>query len=446
MTASLLIVDDDKLTRETLASALAGSYHTMTAKSGREALEMLETEKVDLVLSDLNMPDMDGIALLEWINQQKSKPTVIFITGHASVESAVHAMKLGAYDYITKPVNLDRLSLLLGKALDTKNLREENERLRNDLRDHHRRIQMVGKSPVMQKILEQVAQVATTDASVLIEGESGTGKELIASLIHYHSHRASAPFIKVNCAAFAEGVLESELFGHERGAFTGAVSARKGRFELAHGGTLFLDEIGDLPLAAQIKLLRFLQERTFERVGGSKTLKVDVRVISATHRNLEELVRTDAFREDLHYRLRVIKVPVPPLRERAEDIEPLIMHFLRHFSEIHHRPLEEISDEVIQVMKTHKWPGNVRELMNCVESMVVMTKGNVVTLDSIPDHLHYICEAMQTESLGAGILADMEKQAIVEALRKTFGNKVEASRLLGIGLRTLYRKIDKWQL
>lgn len=446
MTASLLIVDDDKLTRETLASALGDSYHTMMAKSGRDALEILDTGKVDLVLSDLNMPDMDGLELLEKINQQKIRPTVIFITGHASVESAVHAMKQGAYDYITKPVNLDRLTLLLEKALENKNLKEENERLRNDLRDHHKRIHMVVQSSVMKNILEQAAQVATTDASVLIEGESGTGKELIASLIHYHSQRASAPFIKVNCAAFAEGVLESELFGHERGAFTGAVSARKGRFELAHGGTLFLDEIGDLPLAAQIKLLRFLQERTFERVGGSKTFKVDVRVISATHRNLEELVRTGAFREDLHYRLRVVRIKVPPLRERPEDVEPLIMHFLRHFSEIHHRPLEEISDEVLHVMKTHKWPGNVRELMNCVESMVVMTNGNAVTMDSIPDHLHYICEAMQTESMGAGILADMEKQAIVEALRKTFGNKVEASKLLGIGLRTLYRKIDKLQL
>ncbi len=446
MTASLLIVDDDKLTRETLASALAGGYHTTTAKSGREALELLESEKIDMVLSDLNMPDVDGLALLEKINQMKTRPTVIFITGHASVESAVRAMKLGAYDYITKPVNLDRLTLLLEKALENRNLKEENERLRNDLRDHHKRIHMVGQSQIMKNILEEVAQVATTDASVLIEGESGTGKELIASLIHYHSQRASAPFIKVNCAAFAEGVLESELFGHERGAFTGAVSARKGRFELAHGGTLFLDEIGDLPLAAQIKLLRFLQERTFERVGGSKTFKVDVRVISATHRNLEELVRTGAFREDLHYRLRVVRVKVPALRERPEDIEPLIMHFLRHFSEIHHRPLEEISDEVLQVMKAHKWPGNVRELMNCVESMVVMTKGNVVTMDSIPDHLHYICETMQTESMGAGILADLEKQAIVEALRKTFGNKVEASKLLGIGLRTLYRKIDKLQL
>jgi len=298
----------------------------------------------------------------------------------------------------------------------------------------------------MKKILDLAEQVASTDASVLIEGESGTGKELIASLIHYNSRRSNAPFIKINCAAFAEGVLESELFGHERGAFTGAVAARKGRFEMADGGTLFLDEIGDLPVSAQVKLLRFLQERTFERVGGNKTHKVDVRVISATHRNLEELVRTGQFREDLHYRLRVVGITVPPLRERAEDIEPLAMHFVQHFGKIHHRPIGNIADDVMQLMKTHRWSGNVRELMNCVESMVVLTRGKQITLDSIPDHMHYVCDAMHAECQGTGILAEMERQAIADALESTRGNKVEAAKLLGIGLRTLYRKVDKWQL
>jgi len=293
MTASLLIVDDDRLTRETLASAFSDKYQTSVARSGVEALEILEAEKTDVVLFDLRMPDMDGLALLGRITQQQGRqPSVIFITGHATVEAAVEAMKLGAHDFITKPLNLDRLGMMLEKALETPKLREENVELKRSIRESNTPTHMVGKSPTMKKILDLAEQVASTDASVLIEGESGTGKELIASLIHYNSRRADAPFIKINCAAFAEGVLESELFGHERGAFTGAVAARKGRFEMADGGTLFLDEIGDLPVSAQVKLLRFLQERTFERVGGNKTHKVDVRVISATHRNLEELVRT----------------------------------------------------------------------------------------------------------------------------------------------------------
>jgi DNA-binding NtrC family response regulator len=447
MTASLLIVDDDRLTRETLASAFADKYQTSVARSGLEALEVLESEKPDVVLSDLRMPDMDGIALLERITQREgTQPSVIFITGHATVEAAVAAMKLGAHDFITKPLNLDRLALMLEKALETRKLREENVELKRSIRESNTRTQLVGESPAMKKILDLAEQVASTDASVLIEGESGTGKELIASLIHYNSQRSNAPFIKINCAAFAEGVLESELFGHERGAFTGAVAARKGRFEMADGGTLFLDEIGDLPLSAQVKLLRFLQERTFERVGGNKTHKVDVRVISATHRNLEELVRTGQFREDLHYRLRVVGITVPPLRERAEDIEPLAMHFVQHFGKIHHRPIGNIADEVMQLMMTHRWSGNVRELMNCVESMVVLTRGKQITLESIPDHMHYVCDAMHAECQGTGILAEMERQAIVDALESTRGNKVEAAKLLGIGLRTLYRKIDKWQL
>jgi len=447
MTASLLIVDDDRLTRETLASAFSDKYQTSVARSGLEALEILEAEKTDVVLSDLRMPDMDGIALLERIIQQQGRqPSVIFITGHATVEAAVDAMKLGAHDFITKPLNLDRLALMLEKALETRKLREENLELKRSIRESNTPAHMVGKSPAMKKILDLAEQVASTDASVLIEGESGTGKELIASLIHYIRRRSNAPFININCAAFAEGVLESELFGHERGAFTGAVAARKGRFEMADGGTLFLDEIGDLPVSAQVKLLRFLQERTFERVGGNKTHKVDVRVISATHRNLEELVRTGQFREDLHYRLRVVGITVPPLRERAEDIEPLAMHFVQHFGKIHHRPIGNIADDVMQLMKTHRWSGNVRELMNCVESMVVLTRGKQITLDSIPDHMHYVCDAMHAECQGTGILAEMERQAIADALESTRGNKVEAAKLLGIGLRTLYRKIDKWQL
>lgn len=446
MSASLLIVDDDKLTRETLASAMEGRYRVATAKDGRDALQMLAEQEFDAVLSDLMMPDIDGLAMLEQIYVLENKPAVIFITGHATVESAVHAMKRGAYDYITKPVNLERLELLLQKALEARDLREENRRLRRRIREHcasgnH----LVGQAPQMQKVLEVVRQVAPTDAGVLIEGESGTGKELIANQIHCGSSRAAGPFIKVNCASLAEGVLESELFGHERGAFTGAVATRKGRFELADGGTLFLDEIGDLPTATQLKLLRFLQEHSFERVGGNKTIKVNVRIIAATHRNLTEQVHSETFREDLYYRLRVVRIVVPPLRQRPMDIDPLITHFIGYYNKIHHCNVEGIDEDARRLLSAHTWPGNVRELMHCIESMVVMARGSQITTDDIPDHLLALCDDAPA-SPESGILAELESKAIKEVLRETGGNKVLAARKLGIGLRTLYRRIDKLRI
>ena len=446
MSASLLIVDDDKLTRDTLADALADDYRTYTAANGAAALSMLQAGDFDVVLSDLMMPGLSGLELMEKISQLPNRPEVIFITGHATVESAVEAMKLGAADYITKPVRLDRLCMLLQKTLETRRLREENTRLKSRIREDNARVGLVGASPVLMKALDHARQVADTDASVLIEGESGTGKEAIANFIHYQSHRCAAPFIKVNCAAFAEGLLESELFGHERGAFTGAVATKKGRFELADGGTLFLDEVGDLPAAAQVKLLRFLQEKAFERVGGNKTYKVDVRIVAATNRNLRDLVRDGAFREDLYYRLRVVSILAPPLRERNEDIDPLVRHFLRHFGDIHSRPVVAITNEALTAIKTHAWPGNVRELMHCVESMVVMARGDTLTPADLPEYLVFDEASGPPANADSGIMAQMERQAIADALRQTNGNKVEAARLLGIGLRTLYRKIDKWRL
>ena len=446
MSASLLIVDDDKLTRDTLADALADDYRTYTAANGEAALSMLQAGDFDVVLSDLMMPGLSGLELMEKISQLANRPEVIFITGHATVESAVEAMKLGAADYITKPVRLDRLCMLLQKTLETRRLREENTRLKSRIREDNARVGLVGASPVLMKALDHARQVADTDASVLIEGESGTGKEAIANFIHYQSHRCAAPFIKVNCAAFAEGLLESELFGHERGAFTGAVATKKGRFELADGGTLFLDEVGDLPAAAQVKLLRFLQEKAFERVGGNKTYKVDVRIVAATNRNLRDLVRDGAFREDLYYRLRVVSILAPPLRERNEDIAPLVRHFLRHFGDIHSRPVVAITNEALTAIKTHAWPGNVRELMHCVESMVVMARGDTLTPADLPEYLVFDEASGPPANADSGIMAQMERQAIADALRQTNGNKVDAARLLGIGLRTLYRKIEKWRL
>jgi DNA-binding NtrC family response regulator len=442
---TILIVDDDKVTRRTLSMALDDDYQTVTAGSGPAALEVLEREEIDLVLSDLDMPGMNGIELLERINLLENPPPVIFITGQGTIETAVQAMKLGAYDYVSKPVNIDRLSLLITKTLENKNLKEENIRLKKRLKESAPEVNLIGSSPAMRKVIDLALQVAATKATVLIEGESGTGKEMITNLIHYHSPVAHGPFVKVNCSAFAEGVLESELFGHEKGAFTGAVATKKGRFELADGGTLFLDEVGEMPPSIQVKLLRFLQDKTFERVGGTKTLKVDIRIISATNRNLEELVSEGRFRDDLYYRLRVVKFEMPPLRKRPEDIDPLVKSYIAKFSELHGKPIDGISDEVMAMIKAYNWPGNVRELVNCIESCVVMARGRVIDLDSVPDYLTFKTIDAETDMEG-GLLQELERKTIGEVLRDTGGDKTRAATILGIGLRTLYRKVEKYGL
>lgn len=440
---AVLIVDDDMMTRQTLSMALADEYATHTARDGNDAIDVLDREDIDIVLTDLDMPGMNGIELLEYINSSEHPAPVILITGQGSIETAVQAMKSGAADYVTKPVNIDRLMLLIEKTLENKRLKQENILLKERIKESYPDLNLIGDSPEMKKIEELALQVADTKATVLIEGESGTGKELVTNFIHYHSPVADGPFVKINCSAFAEGVLESELFGHEKGAFTGAVSTKRGRFELADGGTLFLDEIGDLPLSVQVKLLRFLQEKEFERVGGNKTFKVDVRIISATNKNLEELIKEGKFRDDLYYRLRVVKIEVPPLRKRKGDIEPLVRNFIKKFSNIHGRPISAVSDEVRQLIRSYNWPGNVRELMNCIESSVVMAKSDIIDMESIPEYLTYKTIDADTDMDG-GLLQEMEKKAIIDALNETGGDKTRAAKKLGIGLRTLYRKIEKW--
>lgn len=440
---TILIVDDDKITRKTLSLALEDDYTTTTAKDGMAALEVLKKEEINLVLSDLFMPGMNGIELLKQINTLTEPPPVVFITGQGTVETAVEAMKLGAYDYTTKPVNIDRLCILIEKTLEHKRIKEENVLLKKKIKESFPSHSLIGNSPATQKIKELAKQVAGSTATVLIEGESGTGKELVTNIIHYNSPVAHGPFIKINCSAFAEGVLESELFGHEKGAFTGAVATKKGRFELADGGTLFLDEIGDLPAATQVKLLRFLQEKSFERVGGSKTFNVNVRIISATNRNLAEMVNEGTFREDLFYRLRVVKIEVPPLRDRKEDIPELVERFLHEFSDMHGKPVVRISDEVMKLISLYKWPGNIRELRNCIESSVVMARGDMLTIDDIPEYLTYKANDVELDDT-EGLLHKVERETITDVLDKTAGDKVKAAKILGIGLRTLYRKIDKW--
>ena len=444
MKHKLLVVDDDQLTRETLAAAFVDSYSVTVAASGEEALEILARQPIDLVISDMMMPGLNGLSLLGKINTRENPPALVFVTGHATIDSAVEAIKLGAHDYVTKPVNLDRLALVLSKALETRMLRSENRRLKADLKSVKQQQQLIGHHPTMRRIINLADQVASTNASVLIYGETGTGKELIASRIHEKSARAQGPFTKINCSAFAESLLESELFGHERGAFTGALNMRKGHFELAHGGTLFLDEIGDLPKSAQTKLLRFLQERVFERVGGNTPIEVDVRVISATHKDLAGLVKHNEFREDLYYRLRVVPLEIPPLRARGEDIELLIHHFLNHFERIHERAIEHVSSEAVRLLTTYDWPGNVRELMNCIESMVVMAMGPRLEVEDVPADLRAALGEQASDEAGTGVLEDMERQAIMDALQKSGGNRREAARQLGIALRTLYRRLDKW--
>ncbi len=442
---TVLVVDDDAMTRQTLSIALADDYETVTAKDGREALDLFTREDIDIILSDLDMPGMSGIELLEEISKSESAPPVIIITGQGTIESAVQAMKLGAYDFVTKPVNIDRLMLLIEKTLENKRLKEENVRLKQKIRESYPDLNLIGASPEMKKITDLALQVASTKATVLIEGESGTGKELVTNIIHYNSPVADGPFIKMNCSAFAEGVLESELFGHEKGAFTGAVATKKGRFELADGGTLFLDEVGEMPPSIQVKLLRFLQEKEFERVGGSKTLKVDVRIISATNKKLEDLVKEGTFRDDLYYRLRVVKIEVPPLRKRKQDIEPLVVNFIRKFSHLHGKPIKGLSDEVMHLMKGYNWPGNIRELINCIESSVVMSRSDIIDIDVIPEYLTYRTIDADTDMEG-GLLQDMERKTIAEVLNESGGDKTKAAKRLGIGLRTLYRKIEKYGL
>jgi len=442
---SIIIVDDEKAVRENMAKYLSSDYVTYSAANGKEALKLIEENSdIEVVLSDMKMPEMDGIELLDKIQNNSKDIITIFVTGFSTIESAVNAMRKGAYDYLTKPIDLNKLEITLKNAIEHKKLRSENIMLREKIKAKFDTSTLIGTSPEIKEILDLVKRVASTKATILIQGESGTGKELVANIIHYNSAVSDGPFIKVNCSALAEGVLESELFGHEKGAFTGALFMKKGRFELADGGTLFLDEIGDLPPSIQVKLLRFLQESEFERVGGTKTFKVDVRIISATNKNLEQLVSEEKFRDDLFYRLKVVSVEVPPLRDRKEDITAIVNYFLNKFSDIHNKQISTITKDAMKIIKSYAWPGNIRELMNCIESAVVMNIGDTITADSLPPFLSSAKTSKKSAAQTTDNLFDIEKKAILDALDKTNGNKAEASRLLGIGLRTLYRKLDQY--
>jgi DNA-binding NtrC family response regulator len=445
MKNTVLIVDDEKTTRVGLSKVLSDNYRTFQATNGKEALKVLGTNRdIDVVLSDIKMPEIEGIELLEKIKADDREVIVIFMSAFSSIENAVEAMRKGAYDYLTKPIDLNKLEITLKNAIEHKNLKTENILLKQKIKDEHGAKILIGNSPKIKNIMELVQRVSSTKATVLVQGETGTGKELVANILHDNSPVAHGPFIKVNCSALAEGVLESELFGHEKGAFTGALYARKGRFELANSGTLFLDEISDIPPSTQIKLLRFLQDEEFERVGGSVTLKVDVRIISATNKSLEDLVRDDRFRDDLYYRLKVVTIDVPPLRERSEDIPIIINYYLKRFSEIHNKKIKAITPKAMKILNAYDWPGNIRELMNCIESSVVMTNRENIDVESLPSFL-FVGREKGKDGKSVGNLHNIEQKAIIDALKKAKGNKALAARQLGIGLRTLYRKLEHYQ-
>jgi len=443
---TILIVDDDPTGRETLTEAVHEmGYDSIDAPSGEQALNLLQQRHVDIVVTDLKMPGMDGLQLLQNIKQLDPRIFVVLITAYASVETAIAAMKQGAYDYVTKPIDLREMDALLQRTVEAQELLLVHEQLQMRLDEKYGFDNIIGRSPAMMKVFERVRQVAGTDSTVLIHGESGTGKELIANAVHHNSRRREGPFVKVHCAALSQSLLESELFGHERGAFTGAVSQRKGRFELAHAGTLFLDEVSEIPLSTQVKLLRVLQEYEFERVGGSETIGVDVRLVVATNANLWERVTEERFREDLFYRLNVVPINVPALRERKEDIPLLVASFMKFFAEKSDKHLTGITPRALAALMARDWPGNVRELENCIESMVVTSQGDKLDIDSIPVvHRPVIAAGKETGFALGHTMREIEERAIRETLNSVNGNRKLAAEILGIGLRTLHRKIDDY--
>jgi len=443
----ILVVDDEPTHLELVGGFLRRQgFEVATAPSGRAAVARFKQEPFDLVLTDQRMPDLSGLEVLEAVRAASPDTAVVIMTAYGTIETAVSAVKAGAADYLAKPLNLDELLHRIHQIQDRRRLLTENRELRAALAERHRVEGIIGESGAMQEVLSVVRRVAPSDATVLIRGESGTGKELIAKALHYASPRAARALVKVNCAALAESLLEAELFGHEKGAFTGAVTARTGRFELADGGSLFLDEIGDLPPHLQVKLLRVLQEREFERVGSSRPIKVDVRLLAATHRNLERLVREGRFRDDLYYRINVVTIQLPPLRERREDLPLLIDHFLRAFADKNGKSIRGLTREAREALLRYDYPGNVRELENLIERAVVLTRDDVIGLTDLPLTL----EAQAAEPEGsAGLVAaveGLERRMIREALAKADGVQTRAAELLGIGERVLRYKLKKYGL
>lgn len=440
MSKRILVVDDRESIRLFIVEALRQSGHDVnSAQDGVEALSMLETQHYHLLITDLKMPRMDGMTLLKKVKQSIPELEVIILTAHGTINTAVEAMKLGAFDYLTKPLNSpDELRLIVNRALDHRRLKTAE--LRNA--EEQSKDIMMASDPAMKKIIAMMDKVAQTDATVLLTGESGTGKEVAAGYIHRHSKRADAPFIAVNCAAISPHLVESEMFGHEKGAFTGADEQRQGRFELADGGTLFLDEVGELPLELQAKLLRVLQERTFERLGGTRPIEVDVRVVAATNRDLQFEISQAQFREDLYHRLSVFPIHLPPLRDRTGDILPIADYLLKQITSRLGRPQLSISESVQKQLISNNWPGNIRELGNTLERAAILCDDTQIETE----HILLQTSGQDQEENDSVSLKDIERNAIKKALLQTDGHRKNAAKLLGIGLRTLYNKIKEYDL
>lgn len=451
----ILLIDDSPEILNNLSEYLISEGHDVTATSdGTSGISMIEKKFYDIVLTDMKMPGADGMEVLKYVKEHSPESICIILTGYGTIKNAVEAIKNGAFDYLTKPVKLDEIAITLNRALEYRNLKRENTNLRNQLKRKYQFKNIIGESPAMQDVFETVEKVADTDSTVLILGESGTGKELIARALHYNSYRKEGPFVPVNCAAIPSELLESELFGHEKGAFTSAIRTRIGRFELANGGTLFLDEIGDMNPNLQSKLLRVLQERQFERIGGVKPIVVDIRIISATHQDLKKAVLKKRFREDLYYRLNVIPIEIPPLRERKSDIPLLAHHFIHHFSKNRKKKVTGITDEAMERLMEYDWPGNVRELENMIERLIILAGGEKIDLSDLPER---VLPSLSKEMRGVldipeegfsleSALNEYEKQLLLQALNKTGWVKNKAAQLLHMNRTTLIEKIKRQNL
>ncbi|MGD9161557.1 MAG: sigma-54 dependent transcriptional regulator [Desulfobacteraceae bacterium] len=450
--AKILVVDDESKIRESFSDILSlEDFEVDTAQNGEEAIEIIDQDYYDVALIDLNMPKVDGMEVLKYLVEHTTDTIGIILTGYATIRTAVEAMKAGAFDYLAKPVKMEEVIMVINRALEFRDIKRENVALKNQLKKKYKFENIIGDSPQMHRVFRVIEKVADTDSTVLILGESGTGKELVARAIHYNSMRRDKPLIPVNCGAIPEDLLESELFGHEKGAFTNAIRTRIGRFEMSNGGTIFLDEIAEMSPHLQVKLLRILQEQEFERLGGTKTIKCDIRVVAATNKDLDKLVLENEFREDLYYRLRVIPIEIPPLRERRSDIPLLIKHFVDLMIKTRGKEIKGVSKDVIKAFMNYEWPGNVRELENIIERMVILTDADELTIQDVPDK---VVQKQRSEEIGPSMIPDngfslnnaineYERLLIIRALEKADWVKNRAAKLLNMNRTTLVEKIKK---
>ena len=453
----VLLAEDNDLSRENLAELLSEEGHEVKAvRDGKEAMDAFPCDKYDLVITDMKMPHVDGLQLLQFIKEINPENIVIMITGHATVNSAVDAMRMGAFDYITKPLKADLVTLTVKRALSHAKLRDENIALRDQLEKKYNFGKIVSYSDGMKNVVEKIKKIAASDSTIAIYGESGTGKELIAQALHFNSERKNGPLVTVNCGAIPEELLESELFGHEKGAFTGAIRSRTGRFELAHGGTIFLDEIGDMSPSLQVKVLRVLQERHFERIGGIHTIDVDIRIVTATNQDLEKAVAEKRFREDLFYRINVIPIHLPPLRQRKVDIPILTNHFLKTFNESKKKDVTGMTPEVMNCLMRYNWPGNVRELQNLIEMLVIMKETDDITMEDLPDKIRYTSGQTDTAMTDIEIpdcglslndtIGTFEQDLLCKALHRSGGVKSRAAKLLHLNRTTFVEKLKRYNI